>query len=175
MNIDINTRIREVSEEALLAFWAVVAEKFPEAKSGDFPPDLSYDQSYQARSYIRTWVRDNSNLILEIDSPKWFEAIAAELRAKGLDADASHTGGGIICVLVNVGAHTLWFGTANENWGFDVYDNGENEGFNEDLTHEYGLNPATQMTLSCETSSPAECADAIAATVAIFKKDREAV
>lgn len=39
-------------------------------------------------------------------------------------------GGGIVCIVVPCGAYTLYFGTANETWGADVY---KGDDFMEDL------------------------------------------
>lgn len=57
----------------------------------------------------------------KINSPEWFEAIAAALKAKGLDVRTEYSGGGIIILhICNDGILDIW-GTANETWGADRY------------------------------------------------------
>jgi hypothetical protein len=52
---------------------------------------------------------------------EWYNQIAELLNKNGLDADTEFMGGGIICIAVSLGEYTLYFGTANETWGGDVY------------------------------------------------------
>ena len=52
-------RLREVVEEAELAFWAKVAELLPEASSGDFPPDACMAFTEAATEAVDTWVEFN--------------------------------------------------------------------------------------------------------------------
>lgn len=49
-------RIDEAFEEASEAFWKKVAQAFPEADSGDFPPDAHMAWDRDARDAIATWV-----------------------------------------------------------------------------------------------------------------------
>ena len=65
--IAMETRIQEAAELADTAFWRTVAECFPEAKTGDFPSDFTYNPV----SMVRRWV--NANV------PRTIEAWAKEL------------------------------------------------------------------------------------------------
>jgi len=70
------------------------------------------------------------------DSPEFFDEIAKRLTTLGVDAYSIGTGGGIICISVKADKYELWFGTANDIWGFDVMGPHANNGeFNEELTH----------------------------------------
>lgn len=51
--------IKDIAEEAELAFWAVVAKRFPSATSGDFPPEADMAFTQAARKAVVTWVRWN--------------------------------------------------------------------------------------------------------------------
>jgi hypothetical protein len=53
------TRIEEAFHEADLAFWEKVAKAFPEATSGDFAPDESFEWSEAAKLAIRRWTDNN--------------------------------------------------------------------------------------------------------------------
>lgn len=52
-------RLREVVEEAELAFWAKVAELLPEAVAGDFPPDAWMAFNEACTEAVDTWVEFN--------------------------------------------------------------------------------------------------------------------
>lgn len=51
--------VREVVDAAGEAFWKVVAEAFPTAKQGDYPPELVHDFAATAENYIIAWARLN--------------------------------------------------------------------------------------------------------------------
>lgn len=58
----------------------------------------------------------------------FFQKIADALNALDsyYNAGPVQAGGGIICLHTQVSETVyLWWGTANENWGYDFYDNGE--------------------------------------------------
>ena len=55
-----------VIENALLAFWASVAEEVPEAKTGDLSPDLDLAFRDSARRVIQSWIERNTPV-----SGKW--------------------------------------------------------------------------------------------------------
>ena len=52
-------RIMAAKDAADQAFWAKVAEIFPEATTGDFPPDAHLMWVSAVESSIRTWVGIN--------------------------------------------------------------------------------------------------------------------
>lgn len=56
-------KIKKAKEDALLAFWASVAESFPEVKSGDFP--IGYDDSFNvlAEEMIFEWLQCNQGRV----------------------------------------------------------------------------------------------------------------
>ncbi len=59
MTDELNKRIDEARQLAEDAFWAVVAEKFPEAKSGDFDPMATFNMETSMRNWIKLWVEWN--------------------------------------------------------------------------------------------------------------------
>jgi len=139
---------------------------------GTYPFKESFEEVQMGISEWKFKAEEMLARVPAVDSPEWFEHIAAKLRADGWDAEASHTGGGIICVLVNVDGYTLWFGTANETWAsFDVYDK---DGYLDELSSEMALHHSIQYTLEsmpCETTSIADAAKGIGAAVAIFRAE----
>jgi hypothetical protein len=52
-------RIESVRRDADLAFWAVVAEQYPDARGGDFPPEACFDIDDAMRTAIDRWVTWN--------------------------------------------------------------------------------------------------------------------
>ncbi len=54
-------RISETLREASERFWAVVAKNFPEAKSGDFPPEMDLQLEMLMEKSIRAWLDFNSS------------------------------------------------------------------------------------------------------------------
>ena len=53
-------RLDEALEAADLAYWAVVAAKFPEAKTGDYPPDLTFSRDAHNKEDLLWWLRFNA-------------------------------------------------------------------------------------------------------------------
>jgi len=56
---NLKVQIESAVEEAQEAFWAVIAEKFPEVKTGDFPPDASHQFSHHCELAVSIWLRLN--------------------------------------------------------------------------------------------------------------------
>ncbi len=54
-------RISETLREASERFWGVVAKNFPEAKSGDFPPEMDLQLEMLMEKSIRAWLDFNSS------------------------------------------------------------------------------------------------------------------
>ncbi len=52
-------RVKETLEQASVAFWAVVAKNFPEAKYGDFPPEMEFQLNQIMEKSIRVWLDFN--------------------------------------------------------------------------------------------------------------------
>ena len=63
MNKEMKEKIESVTGEAQYAFWEVVAEKFPECKSGDLDPISSMRFDVACSDVITTWVFVNSDVI----------------------------------------------------------------------------------------------------------------
>ena len=55
-------RITEAVEDGANSFWAVIAERFPEAKSGDFPPDAEFALTKALENAVRVWLDANVEL-----------------------------------------------------------------------------------------------------------------
>jgi len=51
--------MRQLTDEAELAFWATIADKFPEVKTGDFPPDATIEFSEACRLAVNRWLMFN--------------------------------------------------------------------------------------------------------------------
>lgn len=51
--------IDKITEDALDAFWAVVAKNVPDATTGDFPPDATISMEREMRNLIEMWMRYN--------------------------------------------------------------------------------------------------------------------
>lgn len=47
------------------AFWAVIAERFPEATTGDYPPDLTWARENHNKEDLLWWLRFNAPKLLE--------------------------------------------------------------------------------------------------------------
>jgi hypothetical protein len=56
MNKETAEKIEDATEEALCEFWAKIVEIFPDAKSGDFPPDLSLEMSLTMEKMLKYWL-----------------------------------------------------------------------------------------------------------------------
>lgn len=67
MNENFETRVKEARKKANQAFWAVLPEAFPEAKTGDFPPDAHFEWEEAVRAAIDVWV--DINVRGEYDGP----------------------------------------------------------------------------------------------------------
>lgn len=162
MEIPVSQRIKAAVEDAEMLFWAHIAAKFPEAKSGDFPVELTIRSQAHLIEWVRVWVRMNTNLMpYEPDSPQWFGQIALHLA--DLNAQVDDGGGGIIGISIPVGNYWTFWGTANDTWGADVYI----KEFFGDL--EGSLNSAHPSN-DYDTLA---CANAIREAVYKFKRDGE--
>src|SRR5688572_23046633 len=53
------TFIDSIAEDAMLAFWAVVAKRFPDATSGDLSIERTVALTMTAHAAIREWVQNN--------------------------------------------------------------------------------------------------------------------
>lgn len=53
------TLIDTLAEDAMQAFWAVVAERFPEATTGDLSIERTIALEITAQAAIREWVQNN--------------------------------------------------------------------------------------------------------------------
>lgn len=59
-------RIKKAVEEADLAFWAKIAQAFPEVKTGDFPPDATFAWNRARDEAVYWWLvynHPNSEMI----------------------------------------------------------------------------------------------------------------
>lgn len=56
---EFQARLRAVEIEADAAFWNVVAERFPEALSGDVEPSFAYDRQQTNEAAILYWLEGN--------------------------------------------------------------------------------------------------------------------
>ena len=54
-------RLKAAIERADNSFWAVIADSFPEAKSGDYPPDLSSAREQHNREAVLWWLHYNAS------------------------------------------------------------------------------------------------------------------
>ena len=59
MNKETAEKIEDATETALFEFWGKIVEIFPDAKSGDFPPDLSHEMSYTMEKMVKCWLSYN--------------------------------------------------------------------------------------------------------------------
>lgn len=59
MNRETAEKIENATEAALFEFWGKIVEIFPDAKSGDFPPDLSHEMSYTMEKMLTAWLTYN--------------------------------------------------------------------------------------------------------------------
>ncbi len=58
-NIDEN-KIKSVAEDAQEAFWSVVADRYSEMTSGDFPPDATLAFDAACKKAVKVWVISNT-------------------------------------------------------------------------------------------------------------------
>ena len=59
MSEDSGDRIKDAVEKAELAFWAEIANEFPEIKTGDFSPDASYELTKSMVDAVKIWLAGN--------------------------------------------------------------------------------------------------------------------
>ncbi len=52
-------KVEEATQNALFEFWAKVVEIFPEAKGGDFPPDLTFEMDLTMEKMLHSWLYYN--------------------------------------------------------------------------------------------------------------------
>ncbi len=52
-------RIADAVQDAEDAFWAVIAEQFPEADSGDLSPDAAFALTAAMEKAVRAWIDAN--------------------------------------------------------------------------------------------------------------------
>jgi hypothetical protein len=71
MNAETTEKIENATEAALFDFWGKIVEIFPDAKSGDFPPDLSIEMSLTMERMVKYWLIYNlpegNQLLKEIE------------------------------------------------------------------------------------------------------------
>lgn len=53
-------RLEDALEEADNQFWAAIANRFPEAKTGDYPPDLTFTRDQHNKESVLWWLRFNA-------------------------------------------------------------------------------------------------------------------
>jgi len=112
-----DNRIKKAVEQASTAFWAQIVKNFPEAVYGDLDPEVTVRLRREQEAAVKRWV--------QLNIPVYYHEVADKLAAKGFDAELEVTGGGITCVMVRIGRFQFWWGTANENWGADVWVDGD--------------------------------------------------
>ena len=61
------TRLNQALDQADLAFWAVIGERFPEAKTGDWPPDLTFTRDNHNEEDVLWWLWFNAPELLVKD------------------------------------------------------------------------------------------------------------
>ena len=52
--------IRELTDDAMHAFWQVIAERFPQATTGDLSIDRTIRHSAAAEEAVREWIMNNA-------------------------------------------------------------------------------------------------------------------
>ena len=57
-------RLQAVLEAADDAFWAVIGDRFPEAKTGDWSPDLAFTRDNHNKEDVLWWLRFNAPELL---------------------------------------------------------------------------------------------------------------
>lgn len=51
--------LTDLLQRANEAFWEVIAKEFPEATTGDFPPDATFDWDLATEKAVRLWIWGN--------------------------------------------------------------------------------------------------------------------
>jgi hypothetical protein len=49
-------KLDDITEKARDAFWAVIAESFPEVKTGDYPPDVTLQHEEDCKYAVMWWL-----------------------------------------------------------------------------------------------------------------------
>ena len=52
-------KIQEATAEGLLVFWQKIADHFPNAESGDFPPELDIEMTKYLEKMVKRWIMFN--------------------------------------------------------------------------------------------------------------------
>lgn len=55
-----NERIAAAVEKAQEEFWAIIARRFPEIRSGDFSPDAQMKFDEACEEAVRIWIDSNT-------------------------------------------------------------------------------------------------------------------
>lgn len=58
-------RLDEALARADMNFWNVIADRFPEAKTGDFAPDAAYARNYHNSEDVLWWLRLNAPELMQ--------------------------------------------------------------------------------------------------------------
>lgn len=53
-------RFDTATQDALDAFWNVIAQRYPEIRTGDMGPDEVFTMQAQAEQWVRWWLENNS-------------------------------------------------------------------------------------------------------------------
>lgn len=102
-------RINKAVEAGELAFWEQIAKAFPEARTGDFPPEAVHAHRFANREAVELWVRWN----LPTTTHDVMKEVCRLLDEKfGIAATFEYPG------YIAVG--DVSFGTENPKWGFSI-------------------------------------------------------
>jgi hypothetical protein len=63
MNEELEKRIEAAVQDAEFEFWAEIAKKFPEAKTGDLDPFTVCKMNLANVDMVKQWVSNNTDLI----------------------------------------------------------------------------------------------------------------
>lgn len=55
-----DSNLEEITQLALDEFWSVVADAFPDAKSGDLSVERTFQLDKAAQEAVQEWVRNNA-------------------------------------------------------------------------------------------------------------------
>jgi hypothetical protein len=134
-------KVEQAVEEAEFAFWETIAGSFrtadeplPPGRGGKLDAAVAASLKREMREAAARWSHLNNHhepckhgQCLSCGEgcgrceSVHFDSVLANLHLKGQVATIEQTGGGIECIVVPVGRYRLYFGTANETWGADVY------------------------------------------------------
>ncbi len=73
-------RLSAALQHADEAFWARIAESFPEAKTGDFPPEVTYRRDYKNSEDVILWLHYNAPQLVV-----GCEGVSAQYQSVGLN------------------------------------------------------------------------------------------